>query len=231
MEGRAMEIVRSTELKDEKRSRLVDAAIEEFSTYGVENASYNRIIERSGLSKGSVYYHFDNKDALLDMVMEEIGEQMLRAVPERELPTTREEFWDVMWWYRQRELAFFTSHASLGRVLIVSLGAHDLDAEDLVALCPPIGRIVQRQTRLFHRGQELGAVRGDLEVGVIFRLLRGLDRSLCLHFFGLDVGAIERLDEGERRRRLQGYDLLFRDLAQRMLEPCAPCVVDFKEAI
>ena len=171
------------------------------------------------------------QEGRLERVMEEIGEQMLRAVPERELPTTREEFWDVMWWYRQRELAFFTSHASLGRVLIVSLGAHDLDAEDLVALCPPIGRIVQRQTRLFHRGQELGAVRGDLEVGVIFRLLRGLDRSLCLHFFGLDVGAIERLDEGERRRRLQGYDLLFRDLAQRMLEPCAPCVVDFKEAI
>ena len=220
-------IVRSTELKDEKRARLVQAAIEEFSTCGLENASYNRIIERSGLSKGSVYYHFDNKDALLGMVMEEIGERVLEAVPERPLPTTREGFWEAVWDYRQREFNFFASNASLGRILIMSLGGHDLDVEDLKGLCVPISRLIERQTRLIRRGQELGAVRRDLDEEVLFRLMRALDKTLCLHFFGPKIEDGEGLPAKERRRRSQEYNELFRDLAQRMLEPA----VDFSEKV
>ena len=42
-------IVRQERLKDDKKARLIEAAIEEFNEHGLQNASYNRIIERSGL--------------------------------------------------------------------------------------------------------------------------------------------------------------------------------------
>ena len=62
-------IVRQERLKDDKKARLIEAAIEEFNEHGLQNASYNRIIERSGLNKEAVYYYFENKDALFYTVL------------------------------------------------------------------------------------------------------------------------------------------------------------------
>ena len=212
-------IVRSAGLKAEKRHRLVEAAIEEFNEYGLDNASYNRIIERSGLSKGSVYYYFDNKDALLGIVMEEIGERVLAAIPERPLPATREEYWEAVWDYRQREFDFFASNVALGRVLILSLGNHEPETGELESFCPPLARLILRQKELIRRGQELGVVRRDMSEGMIFELMRTIDRTLCVRFFGRDAEVIERLSPEERATRSQTYTLLFKDLIRRMLEP------------
>ncbi|MBR0097955.1 MAG: TetR/AcrR family transcriptional regulator, partial [Synergistaceae bacterium] len=157
-----------------KRLKLIEAAIDEFNEFGIENASYNRIIERSGMSKGSVYYHFDNKDALLAIVMEEIGERVLKAVPERDLPQSKDEFWQALWDYRQREFDFFAEHIRLGRILIMSLGVPEFDIQDIDNLCAPLTKLLHRQINLIKRGQELGAVRNDLCVDLIFNLMRAV---------------------------------------------------------
>ena len=85
-------IVRQEQLKDDKKARLIEAAIEEFNEHGLQNASYNRIIERSGLSKGAVYYYFENKDALFCTVIEDIGERFLDAIKDLEFPETKEGY-------------------------------------------------------------------------------------------------------------------------------------------
>jgi AcrR family transcriptional regulator len=48
-------------LPPEKREKIINAAVEEFATYGLENASTNRIVENSGISKGSFYQYFEDK--------------------------------------------------------------------------------------------------------------------------------------------------------------------------
>ncbi|MCR4817983.1 MAG: TetR/AcrR family transcriptional regulator [Fretibacterium sp.] len=215
------EIIRNTGLKTEKRHKLVEAAIDEFNEYGLENASYNRIIERSGLSKGSVYYYFDNKEALLTAVMEDIGERILEAVPEKPLPGKLEEYWEAVWDYRQREFDFFSSNVSLGRVMILSLNSHQPNTGELEGLCPPLGRLVQRQKALIRRGQELGAVRDDLSVDILFELMRALDRPLCVSFFGSGTEDFERLTQEERKESEENYTRVFHDLMKRLLQPDA----------
>ncbi|MBQ9580774.1 MAG: TetR/AcrR family transcriptional regulator [Synergistaceae bacterium] len=202
-----------------KRLKLIEAAIDEFNEFGIENASYNRIIERSGMSKGSVYYHFDNKDALLAIVMEEIGERVLKAVPERDLPQSKDEFWQSLWDYRQREFDFFATHIRLGRILIMSLDVPDFDIKDINNLCAPLTKLLHRQINLIKRGQELGAVRNDLCVDLIFNLMRAVDKSLCVKFFGREAEDILKLSESERRESSKNYTRLFKDLIRRMLEP------------
>ena len=202
-----------------KRLKLIEAAIDEFNEFGIENASYNRIIERSGMSKGSVYYHFDNKDALLAIVMEEIGERVLKAVPERDLPQNKDEFWQSLWDYRQREFDFFATHIRLGRILIMSLDVPDFDIKDINNLCAPLTKLLHRQINLIKRGQELGAVRNDLCVDLIFNLMRAVDKSLCVKFFGREAEDILKLSESERRESSKNYTRLFKDLIRRMLEP------------
>lgn len=202
-----------------KRLKLIEAAIDEFNEFGIENASYNRIIERSGMSKGSVYYNFDNKDALLAIVMEEIGERVLKAVPGKDLPQSKDEFWQSLWDYRQREFDFFATHIRLGRILIMSLDVPDFDIKDINNLCAPLTKLLHRQINLIKRGQELGAVRNDLCVDLIFNLMRAVDKSLCVKFFGREAEDILKLSESERRESSKNYTRLFKDLIRRMLEP------------
>lgn len=48
-------------LPKEKSSNIINAAIDEFAEYGLENASTNRVIKKSGISKGSFYQYFEDK--------------------------------------------------------------------------------------------------------------------------------------------------------------------------
>ena len=48
----------------ERKNELIEAALDEFSTNNYENALLNNIIEKAGISKGTFYYHFEDKKAL-----------------------------------------------------------------------------------------------------------------------------------------------------------------------
>ncbi len=49
-------------ISEEKRKAILDSAIQEFSEYGFTSANINRIAESSGVSVGSIYKYFDNKE-------------------------------------------------------------------------------------------------------------------------------------------------------------------------
>jgi TetR/AcrR family transcriptional regulator len=61
-------------LTAEEQSRIIDAALDEFAEKDFETASLNNIIARAGISKGSMYYYFANKEDLylylVDRVLE-----------------------------------------------------------------------------------------------------------------------------------------------------------------
>lgn len=46
------------------KDKVIAATLDEFSEYSFKDASLNRIIKASGISKGTFYYHFENKEAL-----------------------------------------------------------------------------------------------------------------------------------------------------------------------
>jgi AcrR family transcriptional regulator len=48
----------------EKRQELIDQALIEFGEKGYEQASLNNILKKTGISKGTFYYHFKNKEDL-----------------------------------------------------------------------------------------------------------------------------------------------------------------------
>lgn len=64
------------ELNDEKRNKIIEICIAEFSQYGYTNSSTNRITKNAGISKGSLFKYFQNKEELyfyiLDMVTTEL---------------------------------------------------------------------------------------------------------------------------------------------------------------
>lgn len=61
---------RTSEAKDLRRSELMDAALEEFYERGFAAARMDDIARRAGLSKGTLYLYFDNKEALFSSLVE-----------------------------------------------------------------------------------------------------------------------------------------------------------------
>lgn len=51
------------------REALMKATLAEFSQINYDNASLNRIIKAAGISKGTFYYHFKNKEELYTHLM------------------------------------------------------------------------------------------------------------------------------------------------------------------
>ncbi|OPX90092.1 MAG: HTH-type transcriptional regulator MtrR [Pelotomaculum sp. PtaB.Bin104] len=51
-------------LKEEKKSAIINAALKEFTKKGYELASTNEIVEEAGISKGSLFHYFKNKQDL-----------------------------------------------------------------------------------------------------------------------------------------------------------------------
>lgn len=53
------------------RRRILDAAIEVFGEVGYAAAAWGTIIERTGMTKGALYHHFDSKESLASAIIEE----------------------------------------------------------------------------------------------------------------------------------------------------------------
>lgn len=55
------------------KEKLIEVALEEFSTHSFRETSLNNIIKKAGVSKGSFYFHFRDKKALYFYLFDEIG--------------------------------------------------------------------------------------------------------------------------------------------------------------
>ena len=72
---------RIDEIGEESRRRILDAAEELFADRGFDRTSFVDISERSGISRGSIPWHFKNKDGLVIAVVERAIDRVM--VPER----------------------------------------------------------------------------------------------------------------------------------------------------
>jgi AcrR family transcriptional regulator len=91
----------------ETRSRILAEARKRFARSGFYGASMDSIVRETGLSKGALYWHFENKEALFKAVMEEEIEEIVRHFipgtgemrenPLELLARRGEEYLEILW--------------------------------------------------------------------------------------------------------------------------------------
>ena len=62
------------DVSDERKSQILDAAMEIFAKKGFHKTRMSDIAESSGLSKGSLYWYFDSKDAIILKLIDRVFE-------------------------------------------------------------------------------------------------------------------------------------------------------------
>jgi len=164
-------------LEPDKQEAILQAAGEEFAEKGFEAASINRIIKKSGMSKGSVYYYFEDKADLFATTLEKSTQRIMEETGWFSLEVLGpDEFWDALlelthrtvdwakrndWWiklYRafhrlQQEAG---AKAITGRLLEVGKGWWK---------------------SIIDRGQVLGVIRTDLPLDLLVEIVMGADQG------------------------------------------------------
>ncbi|HEX6343571.1 TetR/AcrR family transcriptional regulator [Umezawaea sp.] len=91
---------RIDEIGEESRRRILDAAEELFAERGAERTSFVDISERSGISRGSIPWHFTNKDGLVIAVVERAIDRAMAPERHRSPPPLAELLDDYAAWVR-----------------------------------------------------------------------------------------------------------------------------------
>lgn len=63
----------------ERRNEILDAAEELFGTKGFDQTSTNDILEKVGIARGTLYYHFKSKEDILDAMIERMTGQLMEG--------------------------------------------------------------------------------------------------------------------------------------------------------
>ena len=161
---------RFASLEPERRRTILQAAAEELARNGVEGASYNRIIERAGVSKGAMYYYFDGRD---DLLLTTLVDALERASVEIGPPAHFDDavgFWDSVEELYHRITRFLLREPTLGELLKSAL-VRPVGTGIAEAIADFIAGVQRDVEELLARGRALGAVRDDLPADLLVRLV------------------------------------------------------------
>jgi AcrR family transcriptional regulator len=203
--------LRQERISDDKKNLLMNSAIKEFVERGFDKASYNKIIERSGLSKGTVYYYFENKESLLKMVLNEIIEQFTSISNGLDLPETKDDFWKTDSEYHRRAMSFLFESPYPSLLYVLFSNDQKINSE----MSEIIDKMLSFRYKLIERGQSLGAVRNDMSVGTISMIIQEVGKALSASM----IKNVDKEDKSDMRNEVKKFVEIMRDLSIRMLTP------------
>ncbi|MFJ7647897.1 TetR/AcrR family transcriptional regulator [Lysinibacillus sp. NPDC097279] len=67
---------------EERRNEILDVADELFGQKGFDGTSTNEILEKVGIARGTLYYHFKSKEDIMDALIERYTVQILYSAKE-----------------------------------------------------------------------------------------------------------------------------------------------------
>jgi AcrR family transcriptional regulator len=144
---------------------LITAAMDLFASYGYRGTSLARIARAAGVTKGALYWHFDDKEDFFLAVVEQVLRDWQSAYEKRPPAKSAAE-------YRKEFLEMFETSARLNEknpwvsrlLLIITLESHKIGPRVLRAMRKGNERQFQHLRIVIQRGKELGVFDPDLDV-------------------------------------------------------------------
>ena len=110
-------------LPEEKRTVIVNAAIDEFAEYGFESASINRIVANSSISKGSFYQYFEDKRDVFMHLLAVIEQEKMAYFKDKHPPSNNMDMFQYFRWMIKAGMEFNSAYPritqAISRVLLV----------------------------------------------------------------------------------------------------------------
>ena len=198
------------ELDEEKKERIKEAAMAEFAEYGYTNSSTNNIVKECGISKGSLFKYFENKEDLYFYLIDEVVSEMARDLAPA-IAGLSKDLKKRITEYSVAEISWYISNPLKGKFMISMAAERDSDIYEKI-----IKRYGQSSDNAYlqlMRGASLkGLHHGEKEVCEVLKwVLTGFNESFLKDRSGKRLSA-GRLKE-EYLKQLSVYlDILFKGL-------------------
>lgn len=114
------------ELNDEKQKVIVSAAIAEFAAYGFINASTNTIVKNSGISKGSLFKYFVNKEDLYFFILDTVTTELVESL-EKEAITLSPDLFQRVIEYSSLEFSWYIRNHEKAKLIVNAFTKSDTE--------------------------------------------------------------------------------------------------------
>jgi len=187
---------------DEKRDRIIVAAIKEFAAKGYEKASTNAITAEAGIAKGLLFHHFGSKKQLfLGLVQHALG---LALEHYQNLPRLSPDFADRLVELGLEKLTFYRRHPELSQMVT---GAFLDPPRELVSEIRVLEQKLRAQnSALIMKGLDMSGLRDDVDKQRAMELI-----AIALESLGNKYKAKYRENPG---RIMDDYDQIFAEMKE-----------------
>ena len=169
-----MPLARFESLDESLKTRILDVSKDSFSIHGYENTSYNKIIQKIGISKGSMYYYFENKeDLFITCLIDEYRSTGMMIFEPREVSKLddREVYWNSIQELFSKRWKDSIQHPRLMALIhqVASLGSEHPIVSKLNSEVEGLTEYNDLNAILDH-GVRIGAIRSDVPFDVLTRM-------------------------------------------------------------
>lgn len=199
-------------LENSKQTRILQTAIDEFADHGFKEASVNRMVQRLGIAKGSIFQYFGNKQGLFQYIFDHAVNLVRHSLRKVKHDTQNSDFFERVGQSLLAGIGFIEAHPRVYRIYLKMIFQEDF----------PLRTQFLQQVHLFsaeylrplvEKGIERGELRPDLDVDMtVFFLDALMDRFLQAHCVSfLDAGAgIYQAPPEEVQKKIQEFVALLR---------------------
>ena len=200
-------------LENDKQQRILDTAVDEFASHGFRQASVNRMVQKLGIAKGSIFQYFGTKEGLFHVVFDHAVELIRRSLRQVKQQTAETDFFERIRQSLVAGVQFIDRHPRIYRIYLKMVFQEDF----------PLRAEFLQQVHLFsaeylrplvESGIAGGELRSDLNIdAAVFFLDALLDRFLqayCVSF--LDAGSgLYQAPKHEMERRVDEFVQLIKN--------------------
>lgn len=158
-------------LPKDKRQRIIDVAIEEFSNHDYHNASISRLVAEAGIAKGSFYQYFEDKADLYRYLLDMVFQEKQRILAAIQPPDPQMGTFAFLRWLFSVSIRFEFMNPKLAQLGYRAMNNQKLP-EALMTQGKEAGRLYFKQ--LVEAGIARGDLRPDLDVDAAAFLLNTL---------------------------------------------------------
>ena len=160
-----------------RKKKILDAARAEFIRSGYDGASLNDIIREAEISKGSLYYYFEDKVDVFITVLTEVMKEIQQQVGGIILGEFSDDFWIDIENYIKKTIQFSLEnpgiiHLARGLESILATDPHNKSINEFFNSAKSI------TADILKRGQDMGEVRRDIPLEMLTAIIYNLGETM-----------------------------------------------------
>ncbi|MEE8341454.1 MAG: TetR/AcrR family transcriptional regulator, partial [Candidatus Neomarinimicrobiota bacterium] len=171
-----------TQLADSKQKSIIDASVYEFANNGFKNASVNKIVEKAGISKGSLFNYFKSKNLLFDHIYQIALREVKIYLAEVRDESENDDFFIRFGKIINSGIMFISKHPRLARIYFRLLNSDDSPyGKEIIKKLH--GEAIKYLTDFVETGIERNELRSELSLNTVAFLMESiLNRILQVHY-------------------------------------------------